>query len=259
MSALARTVAQQTRSRAIRAALSEAADSMRGRSILGRLKVAGEALARSTESFDNRAFRALATHRSDLVRQWACYAINHEQVPISVDDRLKRTLPFASDGNMSVREAAWMAFRPHVQKNFRRSLEPLTLIASDTNDRSRRFAVEVTRPRSVWGSHIQELKQCPEMAIGLLEKVRSDPSRYVQLAVGNWLNDASKTRPDWVIKVCRRWSKDQSDHTYRIVRRALRTLLKDEHSLQKGLLKEIELPVTTALANPAEEVRSATC
>jgi len=61
----------------------------------------------------------------------------------------------------------------------------------------------------------------------LLLPVRSDPSRYVQNATANWLNDASKSRPEWVRDVCERWARESpTKETGYIVRRALRTLRK---------------------------------
>ena len=63
--------------------------------------------------------------------------------------------------------------------------------------------------------------------MALLEPVRSDPERYVQNAVANWLNDASKSRPDWVRGVCERWERESpTRETAWIVRRGLRTLRK---------------------------------
>jgi hypothetical protein len=79
VAALARTVARQIRSPAIGQALKRAASQMEGQPILSRLKIAGEALAEALPSFDNPTFRALSEHRSDLVRQWVCYAVNDER------------------------------------------------------------------------------------------------------------------------------------------------------------------------------------
>ena len=59
--------------------------------------------------------------------------------------------------------------------------------------------------------------------------MRSDPSRYVQNAVANWLNDASKSRPDWVQVITARWTEESpTRETAYIVNRGLRTLRKQE-------------------------------
>ena len=159
MALLARAVARQTSSRSIQRALEEAALQIEGQSILARLRIFGRALAAVVPSFTNTAFCALIEHRSDLVRQWACYAVNDQSISGSVPQRLKWTLPFAADKNMSVREAAWMAFRPHIGRDLQLALKLLAGTARESNPNLRRFAVEVTRPRSVWGNHIEELKE----------------------------------------------------------------------------------------------------
>jgi 3-methyladenine DNA glycosylase AlkC len=224
MPRLARAVAGQTSNRLLRKHLLTSAAEAEGLGILLRLQVFGRAVALAFEDFTDGGFQEIALHRSDVVRQWAAYAVNQPERKLTLARRLKLTRQFAADSHMSVRECAWMAFRPHLIANLNQGLKLLERISRSVDEYERRFAIEVTRPRSVWGRHIYELKEKPELASTLLSNVCKDTSRYVRLAAGNWLNDASKSRPDWVREICSLWLKIGDDHTRFIVRRGLRTL-----------------------------------
>jgi len=168
--------------------------------------------------------RAIATHRSDVVRQWAAYLVGI-RARLDLCERLEQIRPFAADQNMSVRECAWMALRPHVTTELSRALIALEPWALDVDPNVRRFAIEITRPRGVWCTHIPELKSAPQTAAALLEIVRADPSNYVQRSAGNWLNDAGKSCPGWVKDLCFRWLQESDTlATRRIVRRSMRNI-----------------------------------
>jgi 3-methyladenine DNA glycosylase AlkC len=225
MAALARNLAAEVKE-PVASRLLHAAEEMAGAGVTSRLRSAGRALAET--AWAKPVFAHFAGHKSDLVRQWACYAANDSSLRLAIDQRLRATLPFAADRNMSVRETAWMAFRPHLAEQFDSALSLLENLAGDADENIRRFAVEVTRPRSVWGAHLPVLKRDPARAALLLDCVKTDTSRYVKLAVGNWLNDASKTRSDWVAEVCREWEALDSLHTRFMTKRGLRTLARQD-------------------------------
>jgi 3-methyladenine DNA glycosylase AlkC len=164
------------------------------------------------------------TWRSDTARGWAAMAIGHAD-GLSLRDRLSRIRVFADDPHFAVREWAWLSLRPHVAGDTDHAISVLSRCTAETSERLRRFASEITRPRGVWSAHLVDLKRDPERGIGVLEPLKSDPSRYVQDSVANWLNDASKTTPSWVREVCARWrAESSSPATERICRRAQRSL-----------------------------------
>ena len=120
-----------------------------------------------------------------------------------------------------------MGLIPYVAADLDLGLELLEPWVRDADPNVRRCAIEGTRPRGVWAGHIEALKEAPEPGLKLLEPVRSDSSKYVQKAVANWLNDASKSRPDWVRSVVERWaSESPTKETAWIVDRGMRTLRK---------------------------------
>ena len=166
---------------------------------------------------------ALATHPSDVARSWATQWIMFS--PMALLDKLHAVRRFAADPHFGVREMAWMAVRDDVAGAVDDAVALLQPWVRDRDENIRRFASELTRPRGVWCAQIEALKAQPWRALALLEPLKADPSRYVQNSVANWLNDASKSQPEWVQDVCDRWSaQSAAPATAYIVRRALRTL-----------------------------------
>ncbi len=175
---------------------------------------------------DNDFLKMLAGHKSDLVRCWATYTIG-KNGELEITEILREIRPFSADKHFGVREICWLAVRTKIARNLGPSIRILSEWTTDPDENIRRFTTEATRPRGVWCEHIEELKQNPALGIPLLEALKSDPSRYVQDSVGNWLNDAGKTRPGFVQDLCTRWEKEsQTKETAYIVRKALRTIRK---------------------------------
>ncbi|MGH1519514.1 DNA alkylation repair protein [Chryseobacterium sp. JK1] len=186
---------------------------------LGLLKLA-------THNRDEDFLSQLSSHQADLVRCWAAYAVGRNN-NLDFREKLNKIQHFASDSHFGVREICWMAVRPDISKNLTESITFLSQWTSHENEYIRRFASESTRPRGVWCEHINELKQNPGLGLEILEPLQSDSSRYVQDSVGNWLNDASKSQPEFVIEICDEWLKDSpTKETQYIVKKALRTLRK---------------------------------
>lgn len=166
----------------------------------------------------------LAAHPSDTVRGWACTMIG--LVPAwSLQERLEAVTPLADDAHFGVREWAWMGVRRAIVNETGPAIAWLTRFVASHRPWLRRFAVEATRPRGVWCPHIPGLKADPAPGLPLLEPLRADPEKYVQDSVANWLNDAGKSRPEWVLALTDRWlAEEDAAATERIVRRARRNL-----------------------------------
>ncbi|MCF7750542.1 DNA alkylation repair protein [Bacillus subtilis subsp. subtilis] len=164
-------------------------------------------------------------HTSDTVRGWACYLIGSDPA-LTLEHKLDALRTLADDPHFGVREWAWLAVRPHIAAEPLRVLSHLHEWTADPSPNVRRFACEALRPRGVWAVHIALFKQEPQHAHALLDALCCDTSRYVQDAVGNWLNDAGKTQPEWVRTLCSRWQQQHADHPANayIRKRALRSL-----------------------------------
>jgi 3-methyladenine DNA glycosylase AlkC len=168
----------------------------------------------------------ISTHNSDVVRCWAAYCIGKNPL-INIKQKLEQIEPFAADRHFGVREISWLAVRKDIIQNLDESLRFLTTFATNEDENIRRFASEATRPRGVWCEHIEVLKKNPALGLLILEPLKSDDSKYVQNSVGNWLNDASKTQPEFVKALCKRWEiESNTKQTRYITNKALRTINK---------------------------------
>ncbi|MFN6164229.1 MAG: DNA alkylation repair protein [Planctomycetota bacterium] len=170
------------------------------------------------------SYQKMVTHTSDVVREWSAFLVGAAP-GLTFAKRLAWLKTHADDSNAGTREIAWLALRPLVIEDPVDSVRRLVPWTGSRNERLRRFASEITRPCGVWCSHIPLLKAEPEIGMPILDPLASDESRYVGNSVANWLNDASKSQPDWVRRVTRQWqSRSPTPETERIVRRALRTI-----------------------------------
>ncbi|HDR7687777.1 MULTISPECIES: DNA alkylation repair protein [Bacillus cereus group] len=186
-----------------------------------------EIILKENEGNKEDVLLKLSNHISDSVRCWAAFM--NKKSNNTLKDTLTYIRPFAADHHFGVREIAWMSIREDLSQNIEKSVELLVEWAKSEDENIRRFSVESIRPRGVWSKHIEILKQEPEKALPILNLLKSDPSKYVQDSVGNWLNDASKTKPDWVMDLCEEWEKDTDiKSTSRIIKKAKRTILKNK-------------------------------
>lgn len=183
---------------------------------------AGGALVLDVYGWDASAM--VIGHPSDTVRAWGAMAVGAAK-GISLQGRLQRIRPFADDPHFAVREWAWISVRPWITRDLPQALALLSPWVEEPSALLRRFAIEGTRPRSVWAPHIPALKDNPALALHLLEPLADDPHRYVQDSVANWLNDASRSQPGWVQHLCSAWaSRFESPGARRLQRRALRSV-----------------------------------
>jgi 3-methyladenine DNA glycosylase AlkC len=174
--------------------------------------------------FGFKIFDTLSIHKSDSIRALACYILGEQK--LSFPEKLNLIKPLADDPNSGVREWAWMVLRADFTQELTKSIKLLSRWTEESSDNIRRFASELSRPRGLWCSHIKELRKEPWLGLDIIEPLRSDKAKYVQLSVGNWLNDAGKDHPDWVKDLCRDWSNQSTTpYTEKICKRAMRNLV----------------------------------
>ena len=224
---LAKTILAQAQAMQYCEAIERAVIELKLKTTTKVLPAVGKVLAQQGVLPDTELYNYLANYPNDIVRSWCAYIILN--IPeIGFEEALAYMLPFAADAHFSVREVAWMALRPLIERNVTDALSHLQPLVYHQEEGIRRFASEVSRPRGVWCAHIQTLKTNPELAEELLTPLQTDASRYVQNSVANWLNDASKSRPEWVLELCNKWNSNNPNDkaTMYITKRALRTVNK---------------------------------
>lgn len=197
--------------------------------VMQRMRAAGglvhRTLGEMKRSEARRAQERLSTHRCDILRQWGAYVVAHEE-ELDLEERLERMRAFAADAHMGVRETAWESMRSYLAADLKRAIALLRTWVEDEDGNIRRCAIEATRPRGVWTLHMNELKQDPGLALPLLDPMMAEEVRYPARAVGNWLNDASKTRAEWVRDLAVRWIRETKNEqaTGWILNHGMRTM-----------------------------------
>ena len=127
---------------------------------------------------------------------------------------------------LTKRFTAEFSIRAFIERYPAETLERLAGWARDPNVHVRRLVSEGTRPRLPWAPRLRNFQEDPSPVLELLEVLRDDPDEYVRRSVANNLNEIDKDHPELVVEVTSRWWLDASGDRKRLVRHALRTLVK---------------------------------
>lgn len=125
--------------------------------------------------------------------------------------------------------SAEFAVRPFLLRYPERMYPQMLIWTEHSSAMVRRLASEGFRPRLPWGMGIPALKRNPSPILLVLEKLKADPAETVRRSVANNLNDISKDHPALALEIAARW-QGQNPETDRLVRHALRGLLKKGHT-----------------------------
>jgi len=148
-----------------------------------------------------------------------------------------------------------LAIRPFLERYPEQTFARLDRWVNDPDAAVRRLVSEGTRPLLPWGRRVAGLREDPLPGLGLIEKLRDDPSEDVRRSVANHLNDVSKDHPQLAIETAGRWAAGASADTERLLRHALRTLVKrgDAEALEVlGFTSGAEVEVDFFTCRPAQ-------
>ncbi|MEV6414802.1 DNA alkylation repair protein [Kribbella sp. NPDC051718] len=127
---------------------------------------------------------------------------------------------------LTPRLTAEFALRTFLAADLERTLAVVLEWTRDPDEHVRRLASEGTRARLPWAKRVPGLIERPDVTRPILEALRRDDSEYVRRSVANHLNDLSRIDPGLAVEIAGEWLASPEPTTARLVRHALRTLIK---------------------------------
>lgn len=138
---------------------------------------------------------------------------------------------------ITTRFSAEFAIRPFLDAFPDEVLASLLAWTEDEHYHVRRLCSEGTRPRLPWARNLTLPR---EVGIPLLDRLFSDPTRYVTRSVANHVNDISKKDPELALDTLERWRRSgrQRPREMRyMIRHAARTLVRADHPRALDLIR----------------------
>jgi 3-methyladenine DNA glycosylase AlkC len=165
------------------------------------------------------------------IRGWAVMPMADVVTARALADADPRAFDRAMDvlAAMTQRFSAEFAIRPLILHDPHRALGHVRRWTEHPNRHVRRLASEGTRPRLPWGLRLGPFVADPAPLLPILTRLRDDSEDYVRRSVANSLNDIAKDHPDLIADLAADWLRDAPSPRARLVRHALRTLIKQGH------------------------------
>lgn len=136
------------------------------------------------------------------------------------------------------RNTGEFAVRPYIEAKPKKALQYLTKWAGDPSFHPRRLASEGLRPRLPWAAKLRLFLDDLDPVWAILERLKEDPSKFVQKSVANHVNDLLKERPEAARAVLDRWAQSAHPATTWIVSHAVRNHRKKEDPWTLGLVRK---------------------
>ncbi|MEC4019351.1 DNA alkylation repair protein [Streptomyces sp. H27-D2] len=140
------------------------------------------------------------------------------------DDRFDAGLDLLA--RLTSRLTGEFALRSFLEADLDRTLATVREWTTHPDENVRRLASEGTRPRLPWARRVAAILRSPGITVPVLDALYRDPSEYVRRSVANHLNDFSRTDSEITTTAAARWLEHPDEHTGKVVRHGLRTLVK---------------------------------
>lgn len=106
----------------------------------------------------------------------------------------------------------------------------------DGNAQVRRLVSEGTRPRLPWAGRLKNFGKDKKRMLSLLQSLAMDENEVVRRSVANHLNDIAKEDPELVVATLSQWQENNPELSIKLVKHALRSLIKEGDSKALALL-----------------------
>lgn len=144
------------------------------------------------------------------------------------------------------------AIRDFLKLDFDNTIKHMLEWTDDDNEHIRRLACEGCRPRLPWASKLPQIINNPELSWPILERLKQDPSVYVQKSVANHINDISKDNADWLVEKLHSWPGAHPVSQW-IIKHGCRSLIKQGHQNTLRLFgysePDIDFSILTLIEN----------
>lgn len=167
--------------------------------------------------------------RDDIFTGWMIWPVSEAIATKALDSSCEQDF---EDGlqllaDLTGRLTGEFALRSFLDANLDRTLRTVATWTTHGDEHVRRLASEGTRPRLPWGRRVSALLERPSATLPILDALHRDESEYVRRSVANHLNDISRIDPGLAVETATRWLQVDDATSLQLVKRALRTLVKD--------------------------------
>ena len=158
-------------------------------------------------------------------RGWLIWPIGEAVTTAALaDDALADGLALLAE--LTPRLTAEFPIRRFLRADLATSLAIITTWTTHPDEHVRRLASEGTRQYLPWAVRVPALLEQPTSTLPIITALYRDESEYVRRSVANHLNDLSRDNAALVVETAAAWLREPDANTARLVRHALRTLIK---------------------------------
>jgi 3-methyladenine DNA glycosylase AlkC len=183
---------------------------------------------------------------------WMTWPVTEAVATLATDDPDHLEAGLELLAALTPRLTGEFALRTFLDADLDRTLAAVQGWTAHEDEHVRRLASEGTRPRLPWARRVPALSAHPAKTIPILDRLYRDDAEYVRRSVANHLNDLSRADPELAVSTAARWSSRPDANTARLVRHALRTLIKQADPGALALLG-FEAPAGLLVEGPTIE------